>query len=66
MMVVVSFIDRNGKPLAHKEIPTLVLFPFLKKMIWSADQVAKILGISEQELRSAVAHANEPFVFGGD
>ena len=60
-----KFYDRNGKPLAHKEIPTLVLFPFLKKMIWPADQVAKIVGIPEQELRNAVAHANEPFVFGG-
>lgn len=61
-----KFYDRNGKPLTHKEIPTLVLFPFLKKMIWPADQVAKIIGISEQELRDAVARANEPFVFGGD
>lgn len=26
-----KFYDRNGEPLAHEEIPTLVLFPFLKK-----------------------------------
>ena len=39
-----KFYDRNGKPLAHEEIPTLVLFPFLKKMTWPADQVANIIG----------------------
>jgi cell division protein FtsI/penicillin-binding protein 2 len=61
-----KFYDRNGEPLAHEEIPTLVLFPFLKKMSWPADQVAKIIGTSERVLKEAVANAKKPFVFGGD
>ncbi len=60
-----KFYDRNGKPLAHKEIPTLVLFPFLKKMDWPVERVANIIGTSEQELRNAVANAKKPFAFGG-
>ena len=61
-----KFYDRNGKPLAHEEIPTLVLFPFLRKMTWPADEVARIIGTSEQALITAVANAKEPFAFGGD
>lgn len=60
-----KFYDRNGKPLVHEEIPTLVLFPFLKKMNWPVDQVAKIIGTSEQVLKEAVDHAKKPFAFGG-
>ena len=60
-----KFYDRNSKPLAHKEIPTLVLFPFLKKMDWPVERVANIIGTSEQELRNAVANAKKPFAFGG-
>ena len=39
-----KFYDRNGQPLAHEEIPTLVLFPFLKKMTWPIDEIASIIG----------------------
>ena len=60
-----KFYDRSGKPLAHKEIPTLVLFPFLKKMDWPVERVANIIGTSEQELLNAVANAKKPFAFGG-
>ena len=60
-----KFYDRNGKPLAHEEIPTLVLFPFLKKMDWPVDQVANIIGTSERVLKNAVDHAKKPFAFGG-
>lgn len=60
-----KFYDRNGKPLVHEEIPTLVLFPFLKKMNWPVDQVAKIIGTSEQVLKDAVDNAKKPFAFGG-
>lgn len=60
-----KFYDRNGKPLAHEEIPTLVLFPFLKKMTWPVAQVANIIGTSEQELQQAVSNAKKPYVFGG-
>lgn len=60
-----KFYDRNGKPLVHEEIPTLVLFPFLKKMDWPADRVAKIIGSSEDVLKQSVNKAKKPFVFGG-
>ena len=59
-----KFYDKNGKPLAHEEIPTLVLFPFLKKMDWPADRIAKIIGTSEAVLREAVDTAKKPFAFG--
>ncbi|WP_342614183.1 peptidoglycan D,D-transpeptidase FtsI family protein [Peribacillus frigoritolerans] len=61
-----KFYDRNGEPLAHEEIPTLVLFPFLKKMTWPIEEVASIIGKSEAELKRAIEQADEPFVFGGD
>ncbi|MFD9627757.1 peptidoglycan D,D-transpeptidase FtsI family protein [Peribacillus muralis] len=61
-----KFYDRNGEPLAHEEIPTLVLFPFLKKMTWPIDEIASIIGKSESELKRAIEQADEPFVFGGD
>lgn len=60
-----KFYDRNGEPLAHEEIPTLVLFPFLKKMNWPANQIASIIGTSEQVLRNAVEKSKKPFAFGG-
>ena len=50
-----KFYDRNGEPLAHEEIPTLVLFPFLKKMTWPIDEIASIIGRPESELKRAIA-----------
>ncbi|MET3321206.1 UNVERIFIED_ORG: cell division protein FtsI/penicillin-binding protein 2 [Peribacillus simplex] len=61
-----KFYDRNGEPLAHEEIPTLVLFPFLNKMTWPIDEIASIIGRPESELKRAIAESDEPFVFGGD
>lgn len=60
-----KFYDRNKKPLVHEEIPTLVLFPFLKKMTWPVGKVANILGVPEQSLKEAVALSKKPFAFGG-
>ncbi|RFU65799.1 peptidoglycan D,D-transpeptidase FtsI family protein [Peribacillus glennii] len=60
-----QFYDYKGIPLAHEEVPALVLFPFLKKMIWPAAKVAGIIGIQEQELLKAVEKAEKPFAFGG-
>ncbi|MGE7601126.1 peptidoglycan D,D-transpeptidase FtsI family protein [Peribacillus sp. NPDC097675] len=61
-----KFYDRNEEPLAHEEIPTLVLFPFLNKMTWPIDKVASIIGRTEEELRQSILEAKDPFVFGGD
>ncbi|MFD0048235.1 penicillin-binding transpeptidase domain-containing protein [Actinomycetes bacterium NPDC127524] len=60
-----KFYDVKGVPLAHEEVPTLVLFPFLKKMDWPADKVAGIIGRDEEALKNAVQMAKEPFAFGG-
>ncbi|WP_409301835.1 peptidoglycan D,D-transpeptidase FtsI family protein [Peribacillus sp. SCS-155] len=60
-----EFYDRHGNPLAHEEIPTLVLFPFLKRMNWPAEKVAEIIGVSKQDILSATEKAKEPFVYGG-
>jgi penicillin-binding protein 4B len=59
-----SFLDRNGEPLTHQEIPVLVLFPFLKNMDWESDKVASIAGISETALLYSIKGAKEPFAYG--
>jgi penicillin-binding protein 4B len=61
-----KFYDMNGEPIAHKEIPTLVLFPFLKKMNWPAEKVAQIIGSSKEEIIASIDKAKEPFAFGGN
>ncbi|CAH0346576.1 penicillin-binding transpeptidase domain-containing protein [Bacillus sp. CECT 9360] len=58
------FYDRHGTPLAHEEIPTLILFPFLKNMTWPSDKVAGIIKIPEQQLLDAIKEAKEPFALG--
>ncbi|MCP1159882.1 peptidoglycan D,D-transpeptidase FtsI family protein [Bacillus infantis] len=59
-----SFLDRNGEPLTHQEIPVLVLFPFLKNMDWDSQKVASITGISETALLYSIKGAKEPFAYG--
>ncbi|MBT2688011.1 penicillin-binding protein 2 [Bacillus sp. ISL-47] len=59
-----NFLDRNGKPLTHKDIPVLILFPFLAKMDWDIERVSEITGASEYSLRYSVENAKEPFAFG--
>ncbi|WP_308302330.1 penicillin-binding transpeptidase domain-containing protein [Bacillus sp. V5-8f] len=60
-----KFYDYKGIPLVHEDITALVLFPFLKKMVWPAGKVAGIIGIPEQELLATVNSADKPFAFGG-
>ncbi len=59
-----NFLDRNGNPLTHENIPVLILFPFLAKMDWDVAQVSKITGASEYSLRYSVEKAKEPFAYG--
>ncbi|PWW26484.1 cell division protein FtsI/penicillin-binding protein 2 [Cytobacillus oceanisediminis] len=59
-----NFLDRSGRPLTHKNIPVLILFPFLAKMDWDIERVSEITGASEYSLRYSVENAKEPFAFG--
>lgn len=59
-----NFLDRNGVPLNYETKPVLILFPFLKKMNWNAEEVASIIGVTSHELVAAVEDSKEPFSFG--
>jgi penicillin-binding protein 4B len=59
-----NFVDRNGEPINYEKFPVLILFPFLKKMDWNAEEVARILHVSKNTLIRAVETAEEPFVYG--
>ncbi|MFC0296167.1 peptidoglycan D,D-transpeptidase FtsI family protein [Geobacillus jurassicus] len=61
-----SFVDRNGAPLTKRYVPSLVLFPFLSTMKWPIEQVARIAGVSEEEIRRQLERANGPFVLEKD
>jgi penicillin-binding protein 4B len=58
-----TFVDRDGQPLTHEYIPTLVLFPFLKKMDWPVEKLADIINVSAADIRSKLQKANQPFIF---
>lgn len=58
-----SFLDQNGEPLTHEKIPVLILFPFLKKMEWDVETVARILDVKAETLLNAIETAKEPFAF---
>ncbi|MBA2869794.1 cell division protein FtsI/penicillin-binding protein 2 [Anoxybacillus calidus] len=58
-----TFIDRNGKPLMHDYIPTLVLFPFLKKMDWPIEKLATIINVSANVIQQALQEQKQPFIF---
>lgn len=57
------FSDRNGKALTDDYRPSLILFPFLKRIDWPAGQVARVLGVSGQELLRQIGASSNPFVF---
>ncbi|WNF21815.1 penicillin-binding transpeptidase domain-containing protein [Mesobacillus jeotgali] len=59
-----NFLDRKGDPLSFETSSVLVLFPFLKKMDWEADNVARTIGVSAYSLKNAVEKSKEPFAFG--
>jgi penicillin-binding protein 4B len=59
-----NFLDRNGELLTHKKVPVLVLFPFLSRIDWDVEKVARISGVPKSELLSAIKEAKEPFAFG--
>ncbi|MCA1063496.1 penicillin-binding transpeptidase domain-containing protein [Rossellomorea sp. AcN35-11] len=60
-----EFLDRNGEALTYQEKNVLVLFPFLKKMDWPLDEVARIMGVPTGTIQSRLEHAKGPIVFGG-
>lgn len=59
-----DFLDRNGDLLQFKKVSVLILFPFLNKIDWDSAQVAKVIGISEEQLLKKVEKAKEPFAYG--
>ncbi len=56
------FVDRNGQPLTYEYIPTLVLFPFLKKMDWPIDQIAAIVSVPKEVLNRQLEEAKGPII----
>ncbi len=61
-----KFYDRIGEPLNHEQVPTLILFPFLKKMAWPVEELADIIDVSASNVTEALQHAKEPFIFSID
>jgi penicillin-binding protein 4B len=59
-----NFLDRMGEPLSYETSSVLVLFPFLKRMDWQADKVARTIGASSSALEKAVEASKEPLAFG--
>lgn len=59
-----GFLDRNGDSLTHKDIPVLILFPFLKNTDWNAERIANIINVPVSSLRNSVRLAEEPFAYG--
>lgn len=57
------FSDRDGKALTDDYRPSLILFPFLKRIDWPAQKVARVLDVSEQELLRQIKDSNNPFIF---
>ncbi|QWC21776.1 penicillin-binding protein 2 [Bacillus haikouensis] len=60
-----QFLDRNGKPLTFQEKNVLVLFPFLKRMDWPVEEVARIIHVTPEIIETKIAQAKGPIVFGG-
>lgn len=56
------FVARNGEPLTYEYIPTLVLFPFLKKMDWPIDQIATIVSIPKETIKRQLETAKDPII----
>jgi penicillin-binding protein 4B len=59
-----NFLGRSGEPLAYENSSVLVLFPFLKRMEWQAEEVAKTIGVPAYSLKQALEKSKEPFAFG--
>lgn len=57
------FVDRNNLALTHEYHPTLVLFPFLKKIEWPVSDLAQVIGVREGDIEKSILDAKEPFVF---
>ncbi|WP_461200270.1 peptidoglycan D,D-transpeptidase FtsI family protein [Anoxybacillus sp. TBDG-1] len=56
------FVDRYGQPLTYEYIPTLVLFPFLKKMDWPIDQIAAIVSMPKETIKRQLEEARDPII----
>jgi len=57
-----TFVDRNGEPLTHEYVPSLVLFPFLKNAEWPVEKLASILNIPAYTIEQKLEKTNKPFI----
>ncbi|MCA1056239.1 penicillin-binding protein 2 [Rossellomorea aquimaris] len=60
-----QFLDRDGKPLTFHEKNVLVLFPFLKRIEWPVEEVARIIHVTPEIIETKLESAKAPIVFGG-
>ena len=58
-----KFYDRSGNLLNYDQVPTLILFPFLKNMNWPIEELANILNVAVSQLKNTLSEEEEPFVF---
>ncbi|WP_297992401.1 penicillin-binding protein 2 [Anoxybacillus sp.] len=56
------FVDRNGEPLTYAYVPTLVLFPFLKKIDWPIDDIATIISLPKEAIKRQLEEAKGPII----
>lgn len=54
------FVDRHGKALTHDFYPTVILFPFLKKLDWPKEELASILHVPSYTLERVVESITTP------
>ncbi|MGR3765133.1 peptidoglycan D,D-transpeptidase FtsI family protein [Rossellomorea sp. NS-SX7] len=61
-----QFLDRDGNPLTFEEKNVLVLFPFLKRMEWPVEEVARMIHVTPEIIETKLERAKGPIVFGGN
>ncbi|WP_442595111.1 peptidoglycan D,D-transpeptidase FtsI family protein [Neobacillus sp. D3-1R] len=59
-----NFLDRSGQLLTQQRLPVLILFPFLNKMEWKVNEVARILGVSDYTIMKEIEKNDKPFALG--
>ncbi|GGE74876.1 peptidoglycan D,D-transpeptidase FtsI family protein [Priestia taiwanensis] len=60
-----GLVDRHNEHLSEEYQPVLLLFPFLRKIDWPVEQVAKIVGVSSKTLTEHVERTKEVVIDDG-
>ncbi|MDQ0214627.1 cell division protein FtsI/penicillin-binding protein 2 [Oikeobacillus pervagus] len=58
-----QFLDRHGDPVTYKEIPVMVLFPFLENRLDLFKQLEEIIDVPSWKIKLAVEREKNPFIF---